>query len=246
MRPNLSKITSAQLRTFLRRHPYQRYGRVPYDVEYLYLETIPQVDVFYILCEELKRPPTQKEMVDRYLDLCRDEISKKGVHPDHVAKRIARAWATYIGELDFYCQVRDSGLFDQVICETRLDYELGYNLGIVCEGKTFYIHLYFHYKDEEIKAKKWLERKERRKAQIRVHLRLPDPIEFPLTDEDADLIGNLHLYKTIHVQKLRQMLTGRVGMPSLNEVLQRLKENPRDLMVSDGSFLSFPQSNFDT
>ena len=223
MRPDLSKITSAKIRAFLRRHPYQRYGYVPHDVEYLFLETVPQADVFFMLCEELSRPPTQEELVGRYLDLCRSEISEKGVNSEHVANRIARAWATYIGELDFYCQVRDSGLFDQVICDTEFNYKLGYDLVLVYEGDTFYIHLYYYYKEREKEAKDWLDVKERRKTRIRARLGLPNPIEFPLTDKDADFIGNVHLYKARHVPKLKQMLTGRVGMPPADSVLQKLK-----------------------
>jgi len=208
---------------FLKGNLYRRYGYVPYEVEYLFLETIPQADTFYMLCAELSRPPTQEELVKRYLELCKAEISEKGVNPDHVANRIARAWATYIGELDFYCQVRDSGLFDQAILDTELDYRLGYNLAVVYEGKTFYIHLYYYYKEGEKWAKDWVKTKDRRKREIRLRLSLPDPVEFPLTNEDADFIGKIHLYKTKHIQKLRKILTNRKGMPSVEIVLQKLK-----------------------
>jgi len=176
-----------------------------------------------MLCEELSRPPTQEELVRRYLDLCKAEISEKGVNPDYVANRIARAWATYVGELDFYSQVRDSGLFDKVILDTELDYKLGYNLGVVYKRKTFYIHLYYYYKERRGWAEKWIETKDKRKREIRTRLELPDPIEFPLTDEDADVVGGIHLYTAEHVQKLRKMLADRKGMPSVETVLQKLE-----------------------
>lgn len=206
MRPDLSKITSSSVRTFLREHPYRRYGHVPYDVEYLYLETVPQADVFFMLCEELLRPPTQEEYIKRYLELCKSEISEKGVNPEYVGNRVARAWATYISELDFYCQVRDSGLFEQVIYDTKFNVELGYDLVITYKGRTFYVHTYFYYKEKEKEARGWLDVKERRKLEARTHLDLPPPLELPLTDEDADFIGNVHLYKASHIQKLKQML----------------------------------------
>jgi hypothetical protein len=36
--------------------------------------------------------------------------------------------------------------------------------------------------------------------------------QLPLTDEDADFIGNVHLYKASHVQKLKQMLDAQLLM----------------------------------
>jgi hypothetical protein len=200
VRPNLSKITSLSIRSFLGKNPYKFYGHVPTGVENLLLETVTQVDVFYSLCEELSRPPTQEEFVRKYLKLCEDEIAQKGFKPEDVGKRIARAWATYIQELDFYCQLRDSGLFDDVILDTIFNAQKGYDLEVVYKGKSFYIHLLYYYKSRKEWATLWMKKKVRRKAGI------PSPIEFPLTDEDADYVGNAHLYKAEHIQKLKQML----------------------------------------
>lgn len=196
MRPDLSRMTSASIRSFLRRNPYRPYGRVSRDVEYLLLETATQVDVFYGLCDASSHPPTQEEFVKKYLDLCKDEISQKGFSPEEVSKRIARAWATYIGELDFYCQLRDSGEFDQVMRDTEFNAKKGYDVEVVYRGETYYLHLYY----ETPWAIKWLENKARRKAGI------PKAVDFPLKEEDAELVGRIHLYTAKHVQRLRQVL----------------------------------------
>jgi len=194
MRPDLSKISSASIRALVKANPYQFYGRPSMDVENLLLEAALQTDVFYGLCDKLPRPPTQDELVKKYLNVCESEISRKGVDPEDVGKRIARAWATYVMELDFYCQIRDSGLFEQVTINTEVDAAKGCNLEIVYKGKRYYVALYF----ETPWAVKWLADKARRKAG------LPAPLRFPLKEEEAELVGRVHFYTSQHVEKLRQ------------------------------------------
>lgn len=196
MRPDLSKITSSTVRALVKANPYQPYGRPSMDVENLLLESALQTEVFYELCDTLPRPPTQDEFVNKYLNVCKPEISRKGVDPDDVGKRIARAWATYVMECDFYCQIRDSGLFDQVIIDTQVDAAKGCNLEVIHKGKGYYVALYF----DTPSARKWLIKKARRKAG------LPPPLKFPLKEEDADFMGGVHFYASQHVEKLVQQL----------------------------------------
>ena len=196
MQPELSKISSPSLRAFLRKNPYKPYGSPSMDVENLLLETATQVDVFYGLCNGSSRPPTQEEYVKIYLDLCGSEISQKGANLKEVGKRIARAWGSFIPELDFYCQLRDSGLFDQLTIDTEFDTQKGYDVEVVYKGKTYNIALYY----ETPWAKKWLKNKARRKAG------LLQPLKFPLKEQDAEFIGGLHFYTSQHVEKLRRML----------------------------------------
>lgn len=198
MRPDLSKITSSDVRALVGANPYRPYGHPSMDVENLLLETALQIDVFYGLCDTLLSPPTQGEFVSKYLDLCKSEISSKGCDPEDVGKRIARAWATYVMELDFYCQIRDSGLFDQVIMDTEVDAAKGCNLEAVYKGKRYYVALYF----ETPWAVKWLADKARRKAG------LAPPLRFPLKEEEANLTGRVHFYTSQHIEKLRQKFEG--------------------------------------
>ncbi len=195
MRPDLSKITSPSVRTLVKANPYRPYGRPSMDVENLLLETALQTDVFYYLCDTLLRPPTQDEFVKRYLNVCKSEISRKGCAPEDVGKRIARAWATYVMELDFYCQIRDSGLFDQVIMDTEVDAAKGCNLEAVYKGERYYVALYF----ETPWAVKWLADKARRKAGLAL------PLRFPLKEGEADFTGRVHFYTSKHIGKLRQL-----------------------------------------
>lgn len=201
MRPDLSKITSTSVRALVKANPYRFYGHPSMHVEKLLLETATQVDIYYGLCDMLQRPPTQDDFVKKYLNVCESEISRKGFDPKDVGKRIARAWATYVMELDFYCQMRDSGLFDNVIIDTELDAAKGCNVAILYKGETYYVALYF----ETPWALKWLEDKDRRKAG------LPKPLRFPLKQEEADLIGGVHFYTSQHVEKLRQQLLSHGG-----------------------------------
>lgn len=189
-------MTSASIRSFLIRNPYKRPGRVLWEVENLLVETATQVDVFYELCNGASRPPTQEEYVKKYLELCSSEISQKGVDPKEFGKRIARAWATYVSELDFHCQLRDSGLFEQVIIDTKLNAEKGYDVMIAHKGKIHYVHLSFVTMSE----REWVKIKARRKAGV------PEAIDFPLFKENADFMGNIHLYKALHVRRLKQKL----------------------------------------
>lgn len=196
MQPNLSKITSSSVRTLVKANLYQRYGRPSMDAENLLLETATQVDVFYGLCNGSSRPPTQQEFIKKYLDLCKPEMSQKGVSPDDFGKRIARAWATYIMELDFYCQLRDSGLFDDVIIDTEIDAKKGYDVEVIYKGETHYVHLSYLTEYE----REWVKVKARRKAGV------PKALDFYLKEDDADFIGNIHLYRAEYLQKLRQEL----------------------------------------
>lgn len=200
MRPDLSKISSASVRAFVRRNPYRAYGRPSMAVEKLFLETATQVDVFYELCNGSSRPPTQQEFIKKYLDLCKSEMSQKGGSPEEFGKRIARAWASYIMELDFYCQLRDSGLFDQVTIDTELNAKKGYDNEVIYKGKAHYVH--FSYLTEY--EREWVKVKARRKAGV------PKALDFYLEQDEADFIGNVHFYASQHVEKLLQELKEQI------------------------------------
>lgn len=172
------------------------------DVENLFLETATQVDVFYGLANESSHPPTQEEYVKKYLDLCGSEISRKGANLKEVGKRIARAWGSFVPELDFYCQLRDSGLFDHVTIDTEFDTQKGYDVEVTYKGKTYNIALYY----ETPWAKKWLKNKARRKVG------LPLPLKFPVVEEDADLIGEIHLYSAGYVQRLKELVEAQIRL----------------------------------
>lgn len=197
MRPNLTAIMSHMIRGFVMATPYKFYGHPSTDCENLFIETTTQVDVFYSLCEKFLRPPSQDEFIQQYIKACRQELVNKHVAFSDITKRIARAWATYIMELDFFCQLRDSKLFQDVIIDTKLDAEFGCDLKIIYNRHPTYVALYFNTKVSQ----DWRNVKRTRKVSVPVTI-----IDYPLDDFEADAIGNIHLYTFDHVFKLHERI----------------------------------------
>ena len=83
MQPNLSKITSSGIHALVKTNPYRYYGHPNRNVEDLLLESVSQTEVFYGLCDTLLRPPTQDEFVNKYLNVYKSEIPRKGLQGLH-------------------------------------------------------------------------------------------------------------------------------------------------------------------
>lgn len=195
-------MRSASIRAFLESNPYKYYGKVPRDIEKLLLEDALQTDVFYGLCDGRFRPPTQKEFVNNYLWLNRAGVKQKGVDPKDVGKRIARAWASFIMELDCFCQLRDSGWVDRATIDTKLDTGRGYDLELVYKGELYHLHLYY----QTPQADRWNVIKGERKIFGTEIMGYSTAFGFPLGDESADFVGGVHLYSVQKLSELREWL----------------------------------------
>lgn len=221
MRPNLSKVTSPSVREVLLRSPYRAKGNSSKEVDNLKLLPL-MVEVFYGLCERLGRPPRQDEYTRSYLVDCttpevRELLQSSQIGDwkskwkvEDVGRRLSKAWASFMGELDFYCRLRDSGLFDAVEYDTELDTKAKVDIAVVYRGQKFYVQLYYYYDTTKERADSWLKKEEERKARDGVQLPAWQVVSLPLTEADADTVGNLHLYNEEHVKRLEEILLERL------------------------------------
>jgi len=209
MRPDLSIITSAKVRNFLAEHPYQGSYFSPLTIQ---ARRMALSDMFYILCEIKRRPPTIDEYVTYFTYAVGEELPRNA----YVFNALARAWAGFIRELDFFCILRDSGLFDYVLLDTFLDRKLGYDIIIFMNQRAYFFHIFFSHSRRLEENIMLAEEKATRKHRIRERFHLPEPIEFFTTELDADFIGNVYLFKPKHaVEVLYLLRRNRHSIPAM-------------------------------
>lgn len=192
-------MTSPKIRVFLERNPFNLKGRLSRDYSF---ESCTLGGIFWELCSQKTVPPTQKEFLPAYLCAGIVEAHKKKIPLADLKRRASNAWATFIRELDFYCQIRDCGLFQRVEKDVSLDQRLGYDLVVRWGDQSFYVHLFF----DTPNARYYMKRKHWRKYNLRKEKGLPSPIEFPLDKMEADTVGNTYLYTQEHLVVLRGVL----------------------------------------
>lgn len=217
-------MSSESIRNFVRENPYRSWNKVSDKIDKLLIATATEVDVFYGRCDNASYPPTQEIFVNDFLELCNSEFMAKEIDKREFAKRLARNWASFVMELDFYCQCRDDGVKDAVIgaYDTFSDSRGGRDILITYKGMKAYFSFYFATK----KAKKYqLIKRERKSGQA-------NTINFPLEPKDADIIGNMSFYTAEHVEKI-------IG------ILQKRRAEQIDATAWKQNFSAIEENNFD-
>jgi len=188
---DLSKITSRKVRWIAANNPYQRGCDVSMAVELIMIESKLQAEIFYELCHEADYPPTQREFVDAYMRKNRYEIQQKLARElwPQLASRVGRAWATFMADLDLYCQIRDSDLFEELRLDVMRDIKRGIDLTVKYRGEYFILDL----RAGTQAADKWWKEKKLRKRLRGIERKLP-AVPFVLDFTKADYIGDMHFY----------------------------------------------------
>lgn len=159
---NVPEMDSSSIREFVSKNPYKNPGPRDKEENHTIRKSIPYSELYYRMCQESAHPPTQEEYADLFVEICKSEVSGKK-EEEAVRKRAKRNWSTFTMELEFYCQVRDSELFDRAEIDTELDVKLGYDLIVIDETNEHFdvvpVHLFFATEGE----RRWQPKKERRK-----------------------------------------------------------------------------------
>lgn len=235
---NVPRMDSKSIRKFVSKNPYENPGSRDKEENHTMRKSIPYSELYYRMCQEGAHPPTQKEYASLFMEICKSEISGKK-EEEAVRKRVERNWSTFTMELEFYCQVRDSKLFDKAEIDTELDVELGYDLIVIDETNEHFdvvpVHLFFATERE----RRWQPKKEKRKKGK------PGGIEYGLMPSwksshpketvpniPGDRNGyNMHLYTQEHVRELRERLNKWKDNPTL--VPKILLESSNQIESSD-------------
>ncbi|MGC9020849.1 MAG: hypothetical protein ACP5KE_06545 [Candidatus Methanodesulfokora sp.] len=173
-------VTTKGIEAFLLKHPY-RTVRVPEKEEKVQGK---------IMAEVFDRLANRGKLVSQF----RFAHLVNRIDPN-LYYRAARAWASFMSEYHFFQLLREGG-FD-VNYSLEEDFSNGVDIVIFLMGKTLRLHCYYSTK----KAEEFAEIKKRRHP-------TQERVEFPLYEQEARVVGNVHLYTEEHIKRLQEMVRG--------------------------------------
>ena len=156
---------------------------------------------FYNFIVREKRLPTQEEYWNEYINVNKEWFAKTSLSEDLIKALKARAYRTYpslVRDIHFNKLASESGLFESVIYNDKLDVEDGVDLLVLKNNKCFAVNLY-------TKTRRAIE--SRFKKAYR-HKKLDDSItnvEFPVEFKGSVKCGNFFLYGIDDIKRLAEI-----------------------------------------